>query len=175
MAALRKDIEQFLITSPITLIDESTFTDFTFQVGSTPLTHIMYPITVIGCYCIGIPLLQRFMKGRSSPPLKFILIVHNIFLSLISGALLLFLCSTLWSFVEDKDYGYFTVYCRLNYEDQKGTLTFIYYVNYLLKYYELLDTVFLALKQKPIGFLHAYHHPATLVLVCCFYKIWNFK
>jgi len=30
-------------------------------------------------------------------------------------------------------------------------------MNYLIHY-------FLALKKKPIGFLHAYHHPATLVL-----------
>ena len=86
------------------------------------------------------------------------------FLSIISGFLLLFLISTLLSFIEEKDYSYFRVYCALNHFEQKGTLTFIYYVNYLLKYYELLDTIFLALKHKPISFLHAYHHPATLVL-----------
>ena len=164
MAALRREIEKLLIASPITFIDESTFTDYTFHVGSTPLSHIKYPLTVVTCYCIGIPLLQRFMKGRESPPMKLILIVHNVFLSLISGFLLLFLCSTLWSFVEEKGYGYHRVYCQLNYDEQSGTLVFIYYVNYLLKYYELLDTIFLALKHKPIGFLHAYHHPATLVL-----------
>merc|ERR1719228_1916562 len=104
------------------------------------------------------------MKNRESPPLKFILILHNLFLSVISGLLLLFLCCSLWSFVEERDYGYFHIYCQLNCPDQKGTLTFIYYINHLLKYYELLDTIFLALKHKPIGFLHAYHHPATLVL-----------
>ena len=197
MAALRRQMEKILIASPIPQIDESTFTDFEFHVGHTPMTRIEYPLIVIACYCIGIPLLQRFMKNRESPPLKFILILHNLFLSVISGLLLLFLCCTLWSFVEERDYGYFHIYCQLNCPDQKGiiiaifhysinsipiyqftfsfcsffifhfctgTLTFIYYINHLLKYYELLDTIFLALKHKPIGFLHAYHHPATLVL-----------
>merc|ERR1719361_945868 len=145
-------------------IDESTFTTFEFHVGHTPLSSIKFPLTTVATYCIGIPLLQRFMKNRESPPLKLLLIVHNVFLSIISGLLLFFLCATLWSFVEEKDYGYHRVYCQLNCEDQLGTLQFIYYINHLLKYYELLDTIFLALKHKPIGFLHAYHHPATLVL-----------
>merc|ERR1719347_1751780 len=74
--------------------------------------------------------------------------------------------ATLYSMHESdpEEYGVFRIYCNLNMFDQRGTLTFIYYVNHLLKYYELIDTVFLALKHKPLTFLHCYHHPATLVL-----------
>merc|ERR1711902_7312 len=74
--------------------------------------------------------------------------------------------SSLYSIHESNpaEYDWFRIYCGLNYDDQRGTLTFIYYVNYLIKYYELLDTVVLALKHKPLTFLHCYHHPATLVL-----------
>jgi len=38
------------------------------------------------------------------------------------------------------------------------------YINYLLKYYELLDTLFLVIKKKELQFLHVYHHALTLML-----------
>merc|ERR1712212_1245685 len=77
----------------------------------------------------------------------------------------IFLIATLMSIAHEKDYSFYpTLFCALNHHEQRGTLSFIYYVNHLLKYYELLDTVFLALKKKNIGFLHGYRPPATLVL-----------
>ena len=111
----RADFESLLVESPIPFINNSTFKEFEFQVGEVPGTHLAFPIGTIICYCVGIPLLQWFMKGRQSPPLKLILIFHNLFLTVISGFLLVFLLSTLWSFIDrpsPHNYSYFQVYCH---------------------------------------------------------------
>ena len=48
----------------------------------------------------------------------------------------------------------------------RGKLFYWSYVYYVSKFYELLDTVLLVLKGRPLTFLHVFHH--AFVLVMCF-------
>ena len=137
---------------------------FQFKSEKTFLGSIKNPLMTVLLYCICIPLLQYFMKNKKSANIKYILIVHNLFLSLISAFVAFVLIATILEFRYVNGYNIFRLYCGLNIYDQNGLLTLIYYINYLLKYYELLDTIFLCLKKRKISFLHGYHHPATLVL-----------
>jgi fatty acid elongase 3 len=120
----------------------------------------------IGFYLFSIYLIQwklsKHEKGFAMhyPLFKIVIILHNFFLSVSSLFLLIALLENilpnllkhgiLWTICNDEAYS------------QK--LEVLYYVNYLLKYYELLDTVFLVLSKKNLEFLHVYHHSATLLL-----------
>ena len=138
--------------------------DFEFKSYVTPFASFEWPLITVLLYCIIIPSLKRFMENRKSPPIKLLLIIHNLFLSLISAFVAFLLITILIEFSYVNKYDYMHIYCNLNFYDQKGLLTLLYYINYLLKYYELIDTIFLCLKHRKISFLHGYHHPATLVL-----------
>ena len=71
----------------------------------------------------------------------------------------------LWS-----THGLWSLGCDPAGQHTRGTIYFIYFVNYVFKYIELIDTFLLALRGKPIPFLHIYHHAATLVL--CWSQMW---
>eukprot|EP01084_Bolivina_argentea_P037381 69143_1 len=161
---LRDGIESAFIG--ITGMDEDYLESFEFSVGTTQFTGLQWPVIVVTLFCIGIPFLEKVMTRRESPPIRYLILFHNLFLSFSSALLAFYLILNLYLYhSEPFNYSFkWKLFCGLDYYDQKGRLTLIYYINYLLKYYELLDTIFLVLKHKPISFLHGYHHPATLVL-----------
>lgn len=134
--------------------------EFTFTQGKTPLSTIEVTMALILTYYALVFGGREVMRNR--PPLKLtnLFIVHNFNLTLISGALLVLfvqqLAPGLWH------NGLFDGVCGATGWSQK--LLVLYYLNYLTKYLELLDTVFLVLKKKPLTFLHTYHHGATALL-----------
>jgi len=104
---------------------------------------------------------------RSRPPLKLNapFRAHNVFLSAGSLVLLVLMMEEILPIMWNE--GIFAAMCAAT--SWTSRLEFYYMINYYFKYLELLDTVFLALKKKPLAFLHVFHHSATALL--CFTQL----
>ncbi|KAI7875339.1 GNS1/SUR4 membrane protein [Lichtheimia hyalospora FSU 10163] len=135
-------------------------TDFAFVEGETPLSTV--PEVAIGCvtYLLVIFGGQYMLResGPSNPKLIFRL--HNFLLTIVSLALLLLLVEQLVP--QLARHGLYYTICSAEAWTEKHEL--LYYLNYLVKWWELADTVFLVLKKKKLEFLHYFHHSMTMVL-----------
>ncbi|KAI0593062.1 putative fatty acid elongase [Biscogniauxia sp. FL1348] len=135
--------------------------DFRFVVGKTPMSTLKETSIFIVIYYTIIFGGREWMRNREPFKLKALFLIHNFYLTAISAILLaLFIEQVLPTVVRR---GIFFAIC-----DHDGGWTqpmvVLYYLNYLTKYLELLDTVFLFLKKKKLTFLHCYHHGATAFL-----------
>mmetsp|Transcript_37380 Transcript_37380/g.61966 ORF Transcript_37380/g.61966 Transcript_37380/m.61966 type:complete len:269 (+) Transcript_37380:121-927(+) len=137
------------------------FTSFEYVPGKTLLSDYPTVFAVIVAYLVVVFGLPRLLKH--SPPFQLHLLfqLHNYFLSLVSLVLLVALAQALVPRL--LQHGLLWGVCSADvFVDQR--LNFYFYINYLLKYYELLDTLFLILKKKKTEFLHVYHHSLTVLL-----------
>lgn len=135
------------------------------------------PYTAVTLYALTIFLLKKYMDTRPAiqfTGLKQLMFLHNGFLSAWSFVMLMkimeqVLQSTLIPLYQSSNLTLDTVneslFCDSNRaQATNNQLYFWYHVFYLSKYYELLDTVFICIKKKPLIFLHYYHHIVTLLL-----------
>jgi len=110
-----------------------------------------------------------FMKNRKPLNLKPLFAVHNMLLSFLSLVLLILLLETLIPIILEKGF-YFSICSPDMFSGDWGRrLELYYYINYLFKFYELVDTYFMVYSKKNIEFLHIYHHSATYWL--CFTQL----
>lgn len=138
---------------------------FHFIPGKTFLSSWSEVSSIILLYYIVIFLGQWIMKSFSPKKLNAISQIYNLFLSILSGFFLLLLFEQMFPVVWK--HGIFYSICDSGSWTQQ--VVTIYYINYIVKYIELMDTVFLFLKKKPLKFLHCYHHGATVFL--CFTQL----
>jgi len=107
------------------------------------------------------------MRDRKPLLLTSALVVHNFFLC---GISLIMAVGVLYeAFKTYYSHGVYALYCGTGDDDwdlpmMKWGIWF-----YWSKYYELLDTVFLALRKKPLTLLHLFHH--VLVVTMCWVQI----
>ncbi|RVX66478.1 hypothetical protein B0A52_09709 [Exophiala mesophila] len=135
--------------------------NFLFVSGVTPMSTLKETAIGLVAYYVIIFGGRELMKNRQAFVLNGPFMVHNFYLTFISGILLaLFIEQLLPTVVRG---GIFHAICEYN-GGWTRQLVVLYYLNYLTKYLELIDTLFLVLKKKPLTFLHTYHHGATALL-----------
>ncbi|KAL6947288.1 Fatty acyl-CoA elongase/Polyunsaturated fatty acid specific elongation enzyme [Hanseniaspora vineae] len=134
--------------------------EFQFIQGETPLATfsvvagaiVTYYVTIFG---------GRYVLQNSKPfVLKRVSQIHNLFLTALSGTLLVLFIEQLVPMV----YRHGLYYAICDQGAWTQPMVCLYYLNYLTKFVEFTDTVLLVLKHKKLTFLHTYHHGATALL-----------
>ncbi|EZF27324.1 hypothetical protein H112_00681 [Trichophyton rubrum D6] len=135
--------------------------DFRFVINETPMSTLKATTIALISYYVIIFGGRELMRSRPAMKLNGLFMVHNFILTVVSFLLLVLYIEQLLPTLVRK--GTFHAICHYEGGWTKP-LVLLYYLTYLTKYLELLDTVFLVLKKKPLTFLHTYHHGATALL-----------
>lgn len=135
--------------------------DFKFVPFETPMSTLKSTSIFIVVYYTVIFGGRELMRNREPFKLKTLFLIHNLYLTAISAILLALFIEQILPIVVRR--GVFHAICHYD-GGWTQPLVVLYYLNYLIKHLELLDTVFLFLKKKPLTFLHCYHHGATALL-----------
>jgi len=127
-----------------------------------PFSSVWSPIIAIVVYLLGINIGERIMRDRKPFVLKRLLLVHNAFLTLMSMVIFGGLMSNATELY--LQHGFHYIWRDFTWSLQDTPLQFWCYIFYVSKYYELLDTLFLILRKKPIRVVQKWHHSSVLVL-----------
>lgn len=141
--------------------------EFQFIENETFLSSFQPVVTAIVVYYIIINSGQFVFNKFDLKPWKLthLFQLHNLMLTLISLTLLLLMVEQLVPILYRN--GIFYAICNAGSWTQP--MVTLYYLNYMTKYLEFIDTLFLVVKRKKIIFLHSYHHGATALL--CYYQL----
>jgi len=142
---------------------ELSFADL--KKAEMPFTTVPPMIATIIVYVSTIFGLRIFMKNRERFDLKYIMAAHNFFLSGLSLAMFAGMMYYLIRIALTTEDLAETLFCDSRRIMARGPQNIWIYIFYLSKYYELIDTVIIVLKKRPLIFLHVYHHIITMVLV----------
>jgi fatty acid elongase 2 len=135
---------------------------FEFIAGQYPLTTLGPVIMAISTYYIVIFGGDYLFKTLKIKPfvLNGLFQIHNLLLTTLSLTLLILMVEQLIPIIWY--HGLYYAICNQNSWTQP--LITLYYLNYITKFCEFFDTLFLVVKQKRLTFLHTYHHGATALL-----------
>ncbi|KIJ46292.1 hypothetical protein M422DRAFT_165415 [Sphaerobolus stellatus SS14] len=130
-----------------------------FDRGELPLSTPLALIESLTAYFAAIYGIESFMRPRKAFRLKNITRIYNAALSF--GSLVLLLLILEEAIPNVLQHGFYYGVCSANISTPR--LKFYYVIVYYSKIIEFADTVLLALKKKPLTFLHLFHHSMTYV------------
>jgi len=134
------------------------------------------PFISVGLYVLMVFLLPRLLKDSKPKQLTFVLGLWNLSLSVLSLFIVFGVGIPYFTTLFKK--GLYETVCDPHKELYRGASVLLYwsYIFALSKYAELLDTLFLILKNpnRPVMFLHWYHH-TTVLLFTWFAEYWRFS
>jgi len=138
---------------------------FKFHEG-LPLANWPCIVGAIVAYLAIIGFGRDLMQNKNKFELKGIVPLHNAILCIWSVAMVVGITKELLSIAVHggQEGNFITFFCDPERRLAKGKQVWWFYIFFLSKYYELLDTVIIVLKKRPLIFLHVYHHCITLVL-----------
>ncbi|KAL6068161.1 Elongation of very long chain fatty acids protein [Balamuthia mandrillaris] len=140
-----------------------------WEVNVTPLSQPALPFYAVLLYLLSLVALKSFMANRKAYDLKYVSAFHNLFLCAWSLVMALgtiyYAAIRAWS---NRETNPWQLVCETEPNSFQGPIYYFGYLYYISKYYELLDSVIILLKKKPLIFLHVYHH-AGMVVLC---RLW---
>lgn len=133
---------------------------FQFIAGELPLSTFPPVAAAIFTYYLVIFGGRAILKNTKPLKLNCLFQLHNLILTTLSLVLLILMLEQLIPMITRN--GLYFAICDIGAWTQP--MVTLYYLNYMIKFIEFIDTIFLVLKHKKLTFLHTYHHGATALL-----------
>ncbi|XP_015368984.1 PREDICTED: elongation of very long chain fatty acids protein 4-like isoform X2 [Diuraphis noxia] len=125
------------------------------------VNSVFTTFTIALCYLLIVWLTPLYMKNRTAYNLRNVLIIYNIIMIITN----LFIIIEMILMTTKLNYSWMCqpiTYVNAEAELRIATAVWLYYI---VKFFELLDTIFLILRKKDnqLSFLHVYHHSTMFI------------
>jgi len=147
--------------------------NFQWETGVTPFSSYFWGWGFPFVYLTILFTIKKFMENRKPMELKGIIGLHNAVLMVLS--IFMFVGTINAVIRRYLEVGLYDIFCMPNHHHIKGDGAFWEWVFYVSKFYELLDSVLLALgKKRNLNFLHVYHHFIVVPLFWSYNTTYSF-